>query len=135
MTEWRWLSPAIVLAIHERQLAEHGGLEGIRDPGAIDAALSRPRQLADYEQPDVFDLAACYLRGIVRNHGFADGNKRTAWVVARVFLADHGVRLVFDKAAAVRTVESAAAGEMTQSELADWFRGCAVSSLRLQQGP
>jgi death-on-curing protein len=83
----------------------------------------------------VFDIAACYLWGIVRNHGFADGDKRTAWVAARVFLLDHGVRIAFDKAEAVRVVERAAAGELTQARIAAWFRDCQVTSLRLQQGP
>lgn len=127
MTQWRWLAPETVYAIHDRQLAEHGGLEGIKDLGAVESALARPVRLAEYENPDVFDLAACYLWGIVRNHGFSDGNKRTAWVIARVFLADHGVRIAFEKTEAVRTVELAAAGETSQKELAAWFRNRALS--------
>ncbi|MCC8362216.1 type II toxin-antitoxin system death-on-curing family toxin [Lysobacter sp. A6] len=126
MTPWRWLAPQVIFAIHARQLAEHGGLDGTRDEGAVEAAIARPRTLAEYGQPDVFDLAASYAWGILRNHGFVDGNKRTAWIAARLFLADNGARLSFDKADAVRTVELAAAGQITEAALAEWFRARAA---------
>lgn len=123
MTEWRWVETDVVQAIHDRQLAEHGGLDGVRDVGAVQSALARPRNLAAYGDPDAADLAAAYAFGLAKNHGFADGNKRTAWVVARLFLADNGYRLTFNKAEAVRTVEAVAAGSLTEQELAAWFRG------------
>lgn len=129
MRQWRWIGPATAHAIHDRQLAEHGGLEGIRDLGAIESALGRPMQFAEYDTPDVFALAACYLWGLVRNHGYADGNKRTAWVIARVFLADHGVRISFDKLEAVHMVQRAAAGELPQHAIATWFRTRAVTAV------
>src|SRR4051812_45192946 len=118
MTTWRWVAPEVVYAIHDRQLSEHGGPAGVRDQGAVESALARPRNLAVYGAPDVSDLAAAYAFGIVRNHGFSDGNKRTGWVIARVFLADNGYRLHFDKVEAIRLVETLAAGQLDELELA-----------------
>lgn len=120
--DWRWVGLDLVLAIHDRQLSEHGGLSGVRELAAVESALARPRNLLAYETPDAADLAAAYAYGLARNHGFADGNKRTAWVVARVFLADNQVCLSFEKAAAVHIMESVAAGAVTERELAEWFR-------------
>lgn len=122
MTVWRWVAPEVVYAIHDMQLSEHGGPAGVRDQGAVDSALARPQNLAAYGDPDAAALAAAYAFGLARNHGFADGNKRTAWVVARVFLADNGYSLRFEKMDAIRTVEALAAGRIDEAELADWFR-------------
>ncbi|MBE7181049.1 MAG: type II toxin-antitoxin system death-on-curing family toxin [Terriglobus roseus] len=122
MTAWRWVDPQVVQAIHDRQLGEHGGLAGSRDPGAVASALARPQNLAAYGDPDAAALAAAYAYGLARNHGFSDGNKRTAWVVARLFLADNGYRLRFDAADAVRTVEALAGGTLPEADLAVWFR-------------
>ena len=98
----------MVLAIHDRQLAEHGGLDGVRDAGAVESALARPQNLVAYGDPDAADLAAAYGYGLARNHGVADGNKRTAWVVARLFLADHGRTLRFDRGESVGVMEDVA---------------------------
>ncbi len=122
MTVWRWVAPEVVYAVHDRQISEHGGLDGVRDRDAVESAIARPRNLAAYGDPDAAALAAAYAFGLARNHGFADGNKRTAWVVARVFLVDNGQRLRFDKADAVRAAEALAAGCLGEAELADWFR-------------
>jgi death-on-curing protein len=122
MTGWRWVAPEVVHAIHDRQLSEHGGGAGVRDQGMIESALARPRNLAAYGEPDAAALAAAYAFGLVKNHGFVDGNKRTGWIVARLSLADNGRRLAFDKAEAVRLVESLAAGGVTEEALAAWFR-------------
>ena len=119
---WRWVDARVVLAIHDRQLAEHGGADGIRDIGAIESALARPANLAAYGDPDAAELAAAYIFGLSANHGFVDGNKRTAWVTARVFLADNGFALDFDPGDAVQVVEGVAAGRITQTELALWLR-------------
>ncbi len=119
---WRWVAPGVVLAIHDRQIAEHGGIGGIRDIGAIDSALQRPVNRASYGEPDVAELAAAYVYGLSKNHGFMDGNKRTAWVIARLFLADNGQNLEFDPADAIRTMEGVAAGQISEAELAAWFR-------------
>lgn len=120
--DWRWIEPAIINAVHDRQLAEHGGSEGVRDAGAIDAALARPVNLANYGAPDAADLAAAYAYGLVKNHGFVDGNKRIAWIAARLFLADNGYRLSFDPLGAVRVMEDVAGGIVSEKELASWFR-------------
>jgi death-on-curing protein len=122
MTAWRWVAPEVVYAIHDRQLAEHGGPDGVRDPGSIESALARAQNLAVYGVPDAAALAAAYASGLIRDHGFVDGNKRTAWVVARLFLADNGYRLRFDPTDAVKTVEALAAGSLAEDQLAAWFR-------------
>lgn len=122
MTAWRWVAPAVVFAVHDRQLAEHGGGEGVRDKGAVESALARPQNLAAYGEPYAAALAASYAFGLARNHGFADGNKRTAWITARVFLADNGLKLRFAPQDTVRVMENLAAGETTEAELAAWLR-------------
>jgi death-on-curing protein len=119
---WSWVSEAVVFAVHDRQLAEHGGREGIRDRAAIESGLARAQNLAAYGEPDAAALAAAYAFGLCRNHGFVDGNKRTAWVIARLFLAENGYRLSYDRADAVRTVEGLAAGSVHEAALAQWFR-------------
>ena len=122
MTAWRWVGLQVVLAIHDRQLAEHGGPDGVRDQGAIESALARPQCLAAYGDPDAAALAAAYAYGLLRNHGFADGNKRTAWVVARLFLSDNGLRLRFDRSEVVHVIEAAASGSLSEVDLAVCFR-------------
>ncbi len=128
MREWRWVRQDVAHAIHDRQLAEHGGLSGIPDLGRLEAALARPQNVAAYGEPDAAALAAAYVYGMARNHPFADGNKRTAWVIARVFLADNGYELRFDPAGAVQKMEAAAAGTLGELALAEWFRGRIKSS-------
>jgi death-on-curing protein len=122
MNAWRWVRMDVLYAIHDRQIAEHGGLPGLLDAGRLESALARPVNLAAYGSPDMAALAAAYAFGILRGHGFADGNKRTGWVVARLFIADNGGTLRFDGIDAVRTMESVAAGSMSEEELAHWFR-------------
>ncbi len=92
MTAWRWVRADLTYAVHDRQLAEHGGLDGVRDNGAGESALARPQNLEAYANADAAALAAAYAYGLAQNHGFAGGNKRTARVVARLFLADNGYR-------------------------------------------
>jgi death-on-curing protein len=122
MTAWRWVSLQVVHAIHDRQLAEHGGLDGVRDPGAVESALARPESLPAYTEADAATLAAAYAYGLARNHGFSDGNKRVAWITARLFLADNGYRLHHDGVDAVRIIEALAAGVLQEDSLATWFR-------------
>lgn len=122
MKKWRWIRLDVVYAIHEQQLAEHGGAPGVPEPGRLEAALARARNLDTYGRPDAAALAGAYAFGILRNHPFVDGNKRTAWVVARLFLARNGYQLQFDLAEAVRTIEAVAAGELSEAALAKWFR-------------
>lgn len=122
MKRWRWIRADVLHAIHDRQIAEHGGLSGVLDAGRVEAALTHPRNLAAYESPDAAALAAAYAHRLARSHCFADGNKRTGWVAARLFLVDNGFGLRFDPGDAIRTMESVAAGTLSEQELASWFR-------------
>jgi death-on-curing protein len=119
---WRWIDIVDIRAIHGAQIARHGGLDGVRDQGLIESALARPRNLAGYGDPDAADLAAAYAFGIARNHGFFDGNKRTAWVAARVFLADNACELVFDQIDGYRLMMSVAGGTTDEASVVAWFR-------------
>jgi death-on-curing protein len=120
--EPRWLDARDALAIHDRQIAEHGGINGVRDSNLLDSALARPVNQWNYGTDDAAALAAAYAYGIARNHPFADGNKRTAWVLARLFLALNGHVLTFDQQNATQTVLALAAGELSEEELTAWFR-------------
>jgi len=117
-----WVKEAVALAVHDRQLSEHGGGVGVRDAGALESALARPRNRWEYGEDDLSALAAAYAFGIVRNHPFVDGNKRSGWVVANLFLALNGHDLAFDEHDAIRRVERLAAGDLSEDELADWLR-------------
>ena len=117
-----WLDARLALAIHDRQLAEHGGPSGVRDAGALESALARARNHWEYGEDDLCVLAAAHAFGVARNHPFVDGNKRTAWVLARTFLVLNSVELAFRAKDAVMAVQSLAAGDLSEDELADWFR-------------
>ncbi|WCT72519.1 type II toxin-antitoxin system death-on-curing family toxin [Sphingomonas naphthae] len=117
-----WLDLREIVVIHDRQLAEHGGGSGIRDRNLLESALARPRNSWAYGESDWAALAADYAYGFARNHGFVDGNKRIAWIAARLFLALNGQKLAFDKADAIRLMLSLAAGEIGEDALAAWFR-------------
>lgn len=121
-TNWVWVATEVALAAHAEQLAEHGGREGVRDAGLLDSAMARPRNLADYGDPDAAALAAAYAFGIARNHPFVDGNKRTAAVVSETFLVLNGHALEATDAELVVAFLALAAGELSEEELADWFR-------------
>ena len=120
-SELVWVDLALVLIIHERSLAHHGGAEGIRDSGALESALALPQNLSLDESPSLSEPAANYLFGMVKNHAFVDGNKRTAWVTARTFLALNGVSLQFDALEAITFVESVAAGAVDRAAATIWF--------------
>lgn len=115
------------MAAHAEQLAEHGGGEGVRDASLLESAMARPQNLALYGDPDVAALAASYAYGIARNHPFVDGNKRTAAVVSETFLMLNGFLLDVTDAELVVTFIALAAGELSEEELADWFRGSMVA--------
>ena len=118
----RWIDLSVVLAIHEQQIAEHGGSLGIRDLGMIESALGRPQNLLLYNDPDIFDLAAAYGYGLAQNHGFIDGNKRTAYVVTRLFLILNGYDISASAVDKVVTFEKVGKGEIDQAALASWLR-------------
>lgn len=126
MSDWVWLDPAVVRAVHEEQLAEHGGAPGTRDAGLLESALARPRHLATYGQPDAAALAAAYGYGIARNPPFVDGNKRTAFVAVELFLAVTGVDLAADDPDCVLTMLAVAAGDVSEDDFAAWIRRHAV---------
>lgn len=118
-----WISKELARAIHSRQLAEHGGADGVRDEGLLDSALARPRNLFAYEDPTptLPALAASYAFGISRNHAFIDGNKRTAAVVCETFLALNGLTLEATDAELYPIFLSLAAGSLAEVELAAWL--------------
>ncbi len=119
---WCWIRLHEAEAMHAQQIAEHGGLAGTRDKGLFESAMARPENLAAYGDPDVCDLAAAYAFGLAKNHPFADGNKRTAFVVSVVFLLLNGRDLTATEVDVVETFLKLAAGDMPESELATWFR-------------
>ena len=121
--EWIWVAIAVAEAAHLEQLAEHGGAEGVRDARLLESAMARPQNLVAYGQPDAADLAAAYAFGIARNHPFADGNKRTAAVVSETFLMLNGFALGASDAELVVAFLALAAGDLSEEEMADWFRG------------
>lgn len=117
-----WIEEAVVLALHEEHLAEHGGAVGLRDRGLLESALFRPHHAASYGSPDLAALAAAYGFGLARNHPFVDGNKRTAFTVTELFLALNGHELIADDASCIRAMLELAAGKLTEAEFADWIR-------------
>lgn len=117
-----WLDTRDATAVHDRQLAEHGGGVGLRDAGLLESALTRPVNRWNYGEDDPAELAAAYAFGVARNHPFIDGNKRTAWVLARLFLAVNGHKLTFTAEHAIRMMLALAAGELDEDIVSVWFR-------------
>ena len=120
--KWIWVALEVAQAAHLEQLAEHGGGEGVRDMRLLDSAMARPQNLLAYGEPDAAALAAAYAYGIARNHPFVDGNKRTAAVVSETFLVLNGYALNASDAELVVAFLALAAGDLSEEELADWFR-------------
>lgn len=119
---WVWLPLDAVLAIHDEQISEHGGIPGVRSLAVVESALARPRNLLAYSNPDAARLAAAYAIGLSSNHGFLDGNKRTAYVVAETFLDLNGYAMEASDEAVVNTMLAVASGAMPEEQLAKWFR-------------
>lgn len=123
--DYVWLKRTWVEALHFQQMRRFGGLHGIRDDGAVDSALARPHQLLAYGNStdcDLAVLAGAYAFGLTRNHGYVDGNKRTGFLAAAVFLRLNGQRLEAPEPEVVRVFRSVAAGEMDEEALVTWFR-------------
>ena len=122
--DWVWISAGLVEAIHDRQLAEHGGPPGLRDRGLLESAVAPPRQWAIYAEtaPDAPALAAAYAFGIARNHPFVDGNKRTAYVVCRTFLVLNGWDITGELAERYPPFLAVAEGRLSEEDLATWLR-------------
>ncbi len=124
MGEPIWLRADVVRAIHQRQLAEHGGGEGVRDENLLASALARPHNLYHYSdpKPDMAALAACYACGVSSNHPFVDGNKRTAYILCQLFLYLNGYRLEALKADKYEVFMGLASGGLSEAELTQWLR-------------
>ena len=119
----RWLKIDRVLAIHQRQIAEHGGDSGIRDPGLLESALARPQNIDAYEPgADIARLAASYAFGIVKNHSFVDGNKRTGYVVMETFLIINGFSLQASATEKYSVFLALAEGRLSEEDLTVWLR-------------
>lgn len=118
---WIWVPKETVLGVHAKSLVAYGGSEGVRDDGMLMSALGRPENLDAYGNPDAFELAAAYAFGIARNHPFVDGNKRTAFLTAALFLELNGYDIVADEAEATATMLAFAAGEVSESDFALWL--------------
>ncbi len=126
MSEPVWLPRAVVIATHEQLLSRFGGLSGIRDEGLLESALARPRQLRAYGSPDIFQMAASYAHGIVKNHPFLDGNKRIGFMAAYIFLGANGQTFSAPEEEVVLQTLALAAGECSENEYAEWLeRSCA----------
>ena len=122
MADWIWVRQDVVLALHDEQIAEHGGLSGLRDAALLESALARPLNLTAYGDPDAADLAAAYAYGLARNHPFADGNKRSAAVVSLTFLLLNKIDFEISEAELVVVTLALAAGDLSEDEVARWFR-------------
>jgi len=118
---WIWIRKDTVVAIHDEQLAEHGGESGIRSETLLDSALDRPKNKAHYGRPCAAELAAAYAFRLIKNHPFLDGNKRTAAVVSELFLNLHNAELRATDAQVVATIEGVAAGRISEEELVSFF--------------
>jgi death-on-curing protein len=125
MNEPVWIRQEAVLTMHEEALMFHGGLEGVRDQGLLESALARPKNLFAYSEQglSLARLAASYAKGIVANHPFADGNKRTGFLVSLTFLKLNGIEVTATKEDKVLTFWALAAGEISEEQLAVWFEG------------
>ncbi|RYF81567.1 MAG: type II toxin-antitoxin system death-on-curing family toxin [Comamonadaceae bacterium] len=119
-----WISKALALAVHDRQLAEHGGGAGVRDEGLLDSALARPEHLFNYGDPlpDLAQLASSLAFGLARNHAFIDGNKRTAAVLCEVFLMLNGAELVASDLELYPQYLGLAEGSLGEADFANWLR-------------
>jgi len=121
-----WVDMADALSFHEEMLARFGGLPGLRDKGLLESALHRPRQLFDYGEPDLFDLAAAYASGIVRNHPFLDGNKRAGFMAAALFLEINGFSFRATEEDVVLQTLGLAAGQIKAAAYAKWLKASCV---------
>ena len=122
MKEPEWLDLQIVIAIHDEQLAVHGGAGGIRDLAMLESALDRPRNKWAYEKAELPELAAAYGFGVAKNHPFIDGNKRTSLLAIYTFLGVNGVDFLVPEADAAALIFSLAAGEVSEESLTRWIR-------------
>jgi death-on-curing protein len=122
VSELFWLTRRMIIAIHDEQLAIHGGASGLRDAGTLGSALDRPKNKWSYENADLPELAAAYAFDIARNHPFVDGNKRTSLLALYTFLGVNGIDFAVPEAEAAVIILSLAAGEVSEQSLTRWIR-------------
>jgi len=122
MKEPVWIIRKVVLATQEELLSRFGGLAGVRDEGLLDSALNRPVQLFHYGEPSIYDLAASYASGIIRNHPFIDGNKRAGFMAAYIFLGVNDKKLIAEEEDAYLNTLALAAGEIDESAYSAWLK-------------
>lgn len=134
MKEPKWVDSADCHAFHAEMLARFGGLPGVRDEGLLDSALNRPRQLYAYGKPHLFDLAASYAVGIVKNHPFLDGNKRAGFMAAALFLEYNGEKFQAPEEEVVLQTLALAAGEIKEADYAAWLRASCPKRRRFRRG-
>lgn len=134
MSEPVWLEEEDCLSFHEKLLARFGGAVGLRDRGLLLSALARPRSLLAYKRPTIFDLAAAYAHGIIRNHPFVDGNKRSGLLAAALFLEANGFRLEATEESALLKTLQLAAGELTAADYAAWLSATAMPVAEHESG-
>lgn len=135
MNEPLWITREAVLALQLRLLAQFGGLPGIRDEGLLDSALNKPLHLFAYQKPDLFDLAAAYAFGIVKNHPFLDGNKRAGFMTAYAFLGLNGIDFEAPEEEVVLQTLALAAGELDERGYAKWLRAACPAPVRKKKRP
>ena len=128
MSETLWVEREDCLAMHEKLLERFGGLKGIRDEGLLESALNKPLHLFSYGKPTVFEMAASYAVGIVKNHPFLDGNKRTGFVAAALFIEANGYLFQASEEEAVLETLALAAGETTEADYAAWLAKNSISA-------
>jgi death-on-curing protein len=116
-----WLAREDCLAIHEMMLAQHGGLAGVRDEGLLDSAISKPQHLFAYSSPTLAEMAASYAAGIILNHPFLDGNKRTGFMLAAIFLEINGMEFTATEESVIDTTLALASGKLKQAGYAEWL--------------
>jgi death on curing protein len=136
VTEPSWVEERVALVVHARLLALYGGAPGLRDEGLLQSALARPQQIFSYgESPNLIELAAAYIAGIVRNHPFVDGNKRTGFLVGVLFLETNGVRFTAPEEDATRAILDLAAGVLDEASFTAWLRSHVKRSRRKRWRP
>jgi death-on-curing protein len=122
VSDWIWLEREEAIAIHEMALAQHGGLAGLREESLLLSALDKPKNKHAYERSDLATLAASYAFGIVRNHPFLDGNKRTGFLLAATFIELNGLAFFASEPAVVENTLALAAGTLSEEKYATWLR-------------
>ena len=122
MKEPNWLSPKLILGLQNESIAKFGGSSGLRDQGLLESALARPKNLFVYENPEIFEMAASYGFGLVKNHPFIDGNKRIAFLACAVFLMDNGWEPIANEVDVVNIMKALASGELEEHQFAQWLK-------------